>query len=145
MTAEPEEDPRKHRSPFRDKVWGDEPQEVDASEFVEELESTRPDLVRRWYDHPTVVPFRIVGRFILRSGKRVAVTIVGFLLVLAGVAGLLLPIVPGWLLLIPGLALLATEYVWARRLLTVAKEKAKQAKDIVLRKKRGEKGEGSSR
>jgi hypothetical protein len=136
MTAEPEPDPKKRRSRFRDEVWGDEPQEMDASEFVEELETSRPELARRWHHHPTIVPFRIVGRFILRSGKRVAVTIVGFVLVLAGVAGLLLPIVPGWLLLIPGLALLATEYVWARRLLNIAKEKAKQAKDIVLRKKR---------
>jgi hypothetical protein len=134
MTAEPDREERR----FRDRTWGDEPQEVDASELVEEIESTRPDLVRRWQDHPTFVPFKIVGRFIRRSGKRVAVTIAGGVLVLAGLAGLALPIVPGWLLIIPGLALLATEYVWAQRLLKVAKEKATQAKDLMLGKKQRE-------
>jgi hypothetical protein len=136
--AEPDRDPEKRRSRFRDEVWGDEPQEVDAAEFVEELQATRPELARRWHDHPTFVPFKVVGRFIRRSGKRVAVTIAGFVLVLAGIAGLLLPIVPGWLLIIPGLALLATEYVWAQRLLRIAKEKAVQAKDMVFRKKADE-------
>jgi hypothetical protein len=135
MTAEPD-DRRERRFRFRDETWGDEPQEVDASELVEEIESTRPDLVRRWQDHPTFVPFKIVGRFIRRSGKRVAVTIAGGLLVLAGLAGLLLPIVPGWLLIIPGLALLATEYVWAQRLLKIAKDKATQAKELMLGKKK---------
>lgn len=135
MTAEPDQDPEKRRFPFRDEVWGDEPQEVDASEFVDELGSTSPELAGRWHDHPTLVPLKVVGRFIRRSGKRVAVTIAGFVLVLAGLAGLLLPIVPGWLLIIPGLALLATEYVWAQRLLRIAKEKAVQAKDMVFRKK----------
>jgi hypothetical protein len=141
MTAEPDPDPKKRRSPFRDEVWGDEPEEVDASEFVEELQTSRPELAGRWHDHPTFVPLKVVGRFIRRSGKRIAVTIAGFVLVLAGLAGLLLPIVPGWLLLIPGLALLATEYVWAQRLLRIAKEKATQAKDMLLRKKADEKAD----
>jgi hypothetical protein len=35
----------------------------------------------------------------------------------AGVAGWLLPIVPGWDLFIPGLILLSREFHWARRLL----------------------------
>ena len=138
MTAEPNPDPKRRRPRFRDEVWGDEPQEVDASRVVEELETARPELARRWYDHPTVAPLKVVGRFIRRSGKRVAVTIAGFVLLLAGLAGLLLPIVPGWLLIIPGLALLATEYVWAQRLLRIAREKAVQAKDMVFRKKSGE-------
>jgi hypothetical protein len=145
MTAEPDPDPKKRRFPFRDEVWGDEPEEVDASEFVEELETSRPEFARHWYDHATFVPLKVVGRFIRRSGKRIAVTIAGFVLVLAGLAGLLLPIVPGWLLIIPGLALLATEYVWAQRLLRIAKEKATQAKDMLLRKKGAseeEEGEG---
>jgi hypothetical protein len=135
MTTEPD-DRERRRFRYRDQTWGDEPQEVDASELVQEIETTRPDLVRRWQDHPTFVPFKIVGRFIRRSGKRVAVTIAGGVLVLAGLAGLLLPIVPGWLLIIPGLALLATEYVWAQRLLKMAKEKATQAKDLMLGKKK---------
>jgi len=135
MTAEPDPEPKARRPRFRDETWGDEPQEVDASRVVEELETSGSELARRWYDHPTVVPLKVVGRFIRRSGKRVAVTIAGFALLLAGLAGLLLPIVPGWLLIIAGLALLGTEYVWAQRLLRIAKEKAVQAKDMVFRKK----------
>jgi uncharacterized protein (TIGR02611 family) len=133
MTAEPEQDPKKRRSPFRDEVWGDEPQEVDATEFVEELEASRPALARRWHDHPTFVPFKVVARFIGRNGKRVGITIAGFLVLLAGAAMLVLP-GPGIVVIIAGLAILATEYVWAQRLLRIAKEKANQAKDAILRK-----------
>jgi uncharacterized protein (TIGR02611 family) len=135
MTAEPDQNPKKRRSPFRDEVWGDEPQEVDASEVVEELETSRPGLARRWHDHPTFVPFKIVARFIARNGRRVAVTIAGFAVLLAGVAMLVLP-GPGIVVIIAGLAILATEYVWAQRYLKIAKEKANQAKDAILRKKR---------
>lgn len=39
------------------------------------------------------------------------------MLLLVGLVGLLLPILPGWLLLIPGLLLLASHFHWARRLL----------------------------
>ncbi len=42
---------------------------------------------------------------------------------------------PDGLLIFVGLGILATEYVWAQRLLKTAKEKANQAKDKVLRKK----------
>jgi hypothetical protein len=144
MTAEPEEqEPKKRRSPFRDEAWGDEPQELDASEFVEELETSRPGLARRWHDHPTIVPFKIVARFIGRNGKRVAVTIAGFLVLLAGAAMLVLP-GPGILVIVAGLAILATEYVWAQRLLKVAKEKANQAKDAILRKKGEAEDEGTA-
>jgi uncharacterized protein (TIGR02611 family) len=140
MTAEPEQNPKKRRSPFRDEVWGDEPQEVDASQVVEEMTGSRPDLARRWHDHPTVVPSKVVAGFIARNGKRVAVTIAGFAVMLAGVALLVLP-GPGLLVIIAGLAILATEYVWAQRLLRIAKEKANQAKDAVFKKKEGEKTE----
>jgi uncharacterized protein (TIGR02611 family) len=141
MTAEPDQDPKTRRSRFRDEVWGDEPQEVDASELVEELETTQPDLARRWHDHPTVVPFKILARFIGRNGKRVGVTIAGFAVVLAGLAMLVLP-GPGIVVIIAGLAILATEYVWAQRLLKIAKEKANQAKDVILRKQTEEKSSG---
>ena len=49
---------------------------------------------------------------------------------------------PGIVVIIAGLAILATEYVWAQRLLRIAKEKANQAKDAVLRKKPEEETEG---
>ena len=115
-------------------VWGDDPEEVDASETVAELEVIEPEAARRWPDHPAFVPVKAVVHFIQRSGKRVAVTIAGFAVLLAGIALLVLP-GPGWLLIFVGLTILATEYVWARRLLNAAKRKAEQAKAAVLRKK----------
>jgi uncharacterized protein (TIGR02611 family) len=57
----------------------------------------------------------------------VAITIVGFVLILAGLVGLALPILPGWLLIIAGFAVLGTEYAWAERALDLAKEKARAA------------------
>jgi hypothetical protein len=39
------------------------------------------------------------------------------LMVIAGITGLILPVIPGWIWLIPGLMLLAREFVWAQRLL----------------------------
>ena len=59
---------------------------------------------------------------------RIVVVIAGTILVVGGLIGLLLPVVPGWLLIIPGLAILATEFVWARRLLDTAKAKASDVK-----------------
>ena len=115
-------------------VWGDDPEEVDASETVAELEVVEPEAASRWHDHPAFVPVKAVARFIQRSGKRVAVTIAGFAVLLAGIALLVLP-GPGWLLIFIGLTILATEYVWAQRLLNAAKRKAEQAKAAVLRKK----------
>jgi uncharacterized protein (TIGR02611 family) len=55
---------------------------------------------------------------------RIGAVMAGTVLVLAGIIGLLLPVVPGWLLIIAGLAILATEFVWARRLLDTAKARA---------------------
>ncbi len=59
---------------------------------------------------------------------RIVAVVAGTILVLGGLIGLLLPVVPGWLFIIPGLAILATEFVWARRLLDTAKAKATQIK-----------------
>jgi uncharacterized protein (TIGR02611 family) len=117
-------------------VWGDDPEEVDASETIAELEVVEPEAARRWHEHPAFVPIKAVAHLIQRSGKRIAVTIAGFAVLLAGIALLVLP-GPGWLLIFIGLTILATEYVWAERLLKAAKRKAEQAKDVVLRKKNG--------
>jgi uncharacterized protein (TIGR02611 family) len=59
---------------------------------------------------------------------RVVIVIAGTILLLGGIVGLLLPIVPGWLLIIAGLAILASEFVWAARLLDTAKAKAGEIK-----------------
>lgn len=69
-------------------------------------------------------------RVILRNGKRIAVFVVGVALLVAGLAMMVLP-GPGLLVIIAGLAVLATEFAWAEHLLDTAKEKAGQAKDAV--------------
>jgi uncharacterized protein (TIGR02611 family) len=128
--AEPRPSPRRGER----EIWGDDPEEVDASAVVEQIETAFPDVERRWHDHPVIAPFKAVALFIKRSGKRIAVTVAGGVVILVGVAMLVLP-GPGLLVIIAGLAILATEYVWAERLLRMAKERATQAKDKVLRKK----------
>jgi len=64
--------------------------------------------------------------FILRSTKRVVVLVVGLALVAAGIAMLVFP-GPGLLVIIAGLAVLATEFAWAERMLDQAKSQAKKA------------------
>lgn len=59
---------------------------------------------------------------------RIILVMIGTVLILGGLIGLLLPVVPGWLMIIPGLAILGTEFVWARRLLDTAKAKASELK-----------------
>ncbi len=120
--------------PHRHDVWGDDPEERDASATVAEIAATEPELARRWHDHPAVVPFKAVVLFVGRNGRRIGVTVVGIVVLLIGLAGLVLPVLPGWLLIFVGLGILATEYVWAQRLLRLAREKANSAKDKVLRK-----------
>lgn len=56
--------------------------------------------------------FVAVVRFIRRSSKRIAVSVVGGALVLAGLAMLVLP-GPGILVVVAGFAVLGTEYAWA--------------------------------
>ena len=71
-------------------------------------------------------------RVILQSGKRIAVFTVGVALVAGGVALLVLP-GPGLLVIIAGLAVLATEFAWAERLLDQAKEQASKATERAKR------------
>ena len=79
-------------------------------------------------------PFGVTIRFIGRNGKRIAVSVFGLVLLVAGLAMMVLP-GPGILVIIAGLAVLATEYVWAERALNLAKQKAEQAKNKVLGRK----------
>ena len=115
-------------------IWGDDPEERDASDVVAEISALEPEVVRRWHDHPAVIPLKVVARFIARNGRRIAVTVIGVLVVLAGLVLLVLP-GPGWVLIFVGLSILGSEYVWAQRLLRVAKQQANNAKDKILRRK----------
>jgi uncharacterized protein (TIGR02611 family) len=54
---------------------------------------------------------------------RIARTVAGGVVLVAGIAMLLLP-GPGWLTIAAGLAILATEFVWARRMLDQLKDGA---------------------
>ena len=68
------------------------------------------------------------------SLKRAVRIVGGFFMIAAGVAGWLLPVVPGWALFIPGLILLSREFQWARRLLgwfrsRITKRSAPQRQD----------------
>jgi uncharacterized protein (TIGR02611 family) len=74
---------------------------------------------------------------IIRTAWKAVIFVVGATVILAGIAMLILP-GPGWLVIFAGLAILATEFVWARHLLIRAKEYALKAKDKAggLRKRR---------
>ncbi|MCA1834769.1 MAG: PGPGW domain-containing protein [Actinomycetota bacterium] len=78
---------------------------------------------------------REIFRFIQRNSKRVGVSIVGFVVLAVGLVGLIAPVLPGWLLIIVGLAILSTEYEWARRALDQAKVRAKGAANRMRRKR----------
>jgi uncharacterized protein (TIGR02611 family) len=71
-------------------------------------------------------PLSQIGRFIARSGRRIAITIAGFAVLIAGVIMLVTP-GPGILGIIAGLTILATEWAWAEKALDRAKMRAGQA------------------
>ncbi|MBZ5496535.1 MAG: PGPGW domain-containing protein [Acidobacteriia bacterium] len=62
--------------------------------------------------------------------KRIAKIVIGFALLLAGLVMLVTP-GPGWVTIAVGLALLSTEFRWARHLLDRIKEKGIQLRDAV--------------
>ncbi len=75
-----------------------------------------------------------VVRFIGTSGKRIAVTVVGFALVAVGIVLLVVP-GPGILVIIAGLAVLATQYAWAQRILDATKRYAAGAGNRLRRRR----------
>jgi hypothetical protein len=73
-------------------------------------------------------PLSAIVRWIGRSGKRIAVTVAGFAMLIAGGVMMVTP-GPGVLIIVLGLALLATEWAWAERALDKAKESGKVVLD----------------
>jgi uncharacterized protein (TIGR02611 family) len=69
-------------------------------------------------------------RSLTRHGKRFAVTVAGVVVVIVGIILCPLP-GPGIAIIIGGLAILATEYVWAKRLLHWVRDKSRQTYDKV--------------
>lgn len=66
--------------------------------------------------------------------KRVALAVVGLVVFAVGVAGLAIPILPGWLLILTGLATTFEQFSWGRRL--VARVRAR-IYEIGNRRRRG--------
>lgn len=66
-----------------------------------------------------------------RQARRVVVLVIGSTLILLGLVGILLPIMPGSIFIPLGLAILATEFVWAQRWLRQIKQKSQQVWDSV--------------
>jgi uncharacterized protein (TIGR02611 family) len=66
----------------------------------------------------------------VQQTKRFFKILMGFTLLLAGVIMLVTP-GPGWLTIALGLAVLAAEYVWARRLLDRLKEHGVRLRDSI--------------
>jgi uncharacterized protein (TIGR02611 family) len=70
---------------------------------------------------------------IIRHARRIIILVVGMTILLIGVAMIVLP-GPAFLVIPVGLAILATEYAWARRWLRIARDAAeKGAEKLNLR------------
>ena len=67
----------------------------------------------------------------VQQAKRFVKVIVGFTLLLLGVIMLVTP-GPGWIAIGFGLALLAAEFVWARRLLNRLKAEGNRLRQVIL-------------
>lgn len=63
--------------------------------------------------------------------KRFAKIVAGFTLLLVGVVMLVTP-APGWVAILGGLAMLAAEFVWARRLLNRLKFEGERLRQTVI-------------
>jgi hypothetical protein len=83
-----------------------------------------------------------VGRILARGTRRAALTLTGFLLVAVGLAGLVLPVLPGWVLIIAGFAVLSREYSWADSALAFARRQAARSstklRSLAARRRRPE-------
>ena len=66
----------------------------------------------------------------MRQAKRAVKIVFGFTLLVAGVVMILTP-GPGWVTIFAGLAVLAAEYIWARRLLDRLKGHAARLRNSV--------------
>jgi len=61
------------------------------------------------------------------SGRKTVRLFLGFALLFVGIVGLLLPVMPGWIFVIPGLLILSEYFPPIRRLTEWAKARARRA------------------
>lgn len=66
-----------------------------------------------------------------RQARKIVIFVIGSTILLAGIAMIVLP-GPALVVIPIGLAILATEFVWARRWLKYARKQAEYAKDQVM-------------
>jgi uncharacterized membrane protein YbaN (DUF454 family) len=66
--------------------------------------------------------------------KKVARIAAGIGLILIGIVGLILPVMPGWIFIIPGLVILSEHFDWAKRLTEWLKSKFAEARKAMDRK-----------
>lgn len=71
-----------------------------------------------------------VTRFVHREGKRVGVGLTGGVIVVLGIILMPLP-GPGTLIVLAGLAVLATQFAWARELRDRIRDRAREALDRI--------------
>jgi len=64
----------------------------------------------------------------IRQVKKLVVAVVGFTMLIAGIAMIVLP-GPAFIFIPAGLAILATEFLWAKKLLQKVKEKLRRDKE----------------
>ena len=109
-----------------------------ARDFDDRVEDLAEDLVEGFEETvDKVLPPHLRARAWARRRRsthvlwQAGVLLVGFGLVLAGIAMLVLP-GPGWASIILGFIVLASEYAWARRLLEPVRRWAKKAADAAL-------------
>ena len=75
---------------------------------------------------------RLAAKAPVNHAYRVGVGIIGFLILIGGAAAIPLP-GPGWLVVIGGMFVLATEFTWAERLLEFTKRHVKSWTEWVTR------------
>jgi tellurite resistance protein TerC len=68
---------------------------------------------------------------LLKSARQVGIFIAGSIVLLVGIAGIVLPLIPAVIVIPAGIAILATEFIWAKRLLKELKRRAQQAGNAV--------------
>jgi uncharacterized protein (TIGR02611 family) len=64
--------------------------------------------------------------FFWRQARKIVMGVIGVTVLLIGIAGLVLPVLPGWMLIFVGMGILATEFAWARWVLHSAKDRLAQ-------------------
>lgn len=139
LTWTPDGHYREGMTESRDGDGGARPEdEGRAHDFEDRVEDLAEDLVEGFEETvDKVLPPHLRARAWARRRRsthvlwQAGVLLVGFGLVLAGIAMLVLP-GPGWAAIILGLIVLASEYAWARRLLDPVRRWARKAADAAL-------------